>query len=153
MARPTTAGLPPATLLGDHTGYLLYRAGHLLIREVERHLEPLGLSGRTFFALTALHHLGPLSQQGLSQLFTLDPATVVALVDELEAANLVQRHRNTSDRRRYALALTSSGTTLLRRATEVVTRAEESFLGGLGPRQRATLHRSLTEILRDDNHA
>jgi len=153
MARPTTAGAPPATLLGDHTGYLLHRAGYLIIQEVEQVLAPMGLTGRKFFALTALRSLAPVSQQELSQLFALDPATVVAMVDEFEAAGLVERRRSAIDRRRYDLVLTPHGVRLLASATEAVTALEESFLKVLSSRERTALHNSLTVILRDDQHA
>jgi DNA-binding MarR family transcriptional regulator len=153
MARPTAVGLPPAPLLGDHTGYLLHRAGFLVIRAVEQALEPLGLTGRTFFALTALRTLSPLSQQELSQLFALDPATVVAMVDQFEATGLVERQRSTADRRRYDLVLTPAGAKLVAKATDIVTGVEERFLAPLAARQRATLHKTLMVILRDDEHA
>jgi len=153
MARPTKVGKPPAPLLGNHTGYLLHRAGYLMIRAVEQELEPLGLTGRMFFALIALHTLSPLSQQELSQLFAIDPATVVAMVDGFETNGLVERRRSTADRRRYDLVLTPAGARLVEQATNVVTEVEEKFLEALGPRQRATLHKTLTVILRDDEHA
>lgn len=152
MARRATAGEPPAVLLGDHTGYLLHRAGFLLISAVEQELKPLNLTGRTFFALTALRSLAPLSQQELSQLFALDPKTVMTFVDEFERSGLVERQRSSDDRRRYDLILTPAGAGLLDRATEMVTRVEESFLGVLGSQQRNALHRSLTLILKDDEH-
>ena len=153
MARPSSAGAPPASLLGDHTGYLLHRAGYLIIRAVEQALAPYGLTGRKFFALTALHSLAPLSQQELSQLFALDPTTVVAMVDEFEAAGLVERRRSTADRRRYDLVPTAAGEALLVQATEVVTEVENAFLEPLTGTQRNALHKSLTAVLRDDPHA
>lgn len=152
MARPPTAGAPPAALLGDHTGYLLHRAGFLMISAVEQTLAPLGLTGRKFFALTALQSLPAQSQRELSELFTLDPAVVVAMVDELEASRLVRRQQSSVDRRRNDLVLTPAGTKLLARATKIVTQVEESVLADLGPRQRTTLHQLLTIVLRRDEH-
>jgi DNA-binding MarR family transcriptional regulator len=153
MARPPIAGAPPAVLLGDHTGYLLHRAGFLLNSAVEQALAPLNLTGRKFFALTALQSLAPLSLQELSQLFALDKALVLAMVDEFEESGVVRRQPSTVDRRRKDLVLTRVGIKLLARATAMVNTVEESFLDGLGPRQRATLHRLLTVVLREDTHA
>lgn len=153
MARPPIAGAPPAVLLGDHTGYRLHRAGMLLHSAVEQALAPLNLTGRKFFALTALQHLAPLSLQELSQLFALDKALVLAMVDEFEQSGLVERQRSTVDRRRNDLVLTAAGRRLLARATRIVSTVEGDFLGGLTDRQRAELHRLLTIVLRDDTHA
>lgn len=153
MARPSSAGTPPPSLLRDHTGYLLHRAGFLVLRAVEQALAPLGLTGRKFFALTALHDLAPLSQQELSNLFALDPTTVVAMVDGFEAAGLVRRRRSEADRRRYDLVPTEAGAELLATATRAVTEVEEAFLAPLTERQRAAMHRNLTAVLRDDPHA
>ncbi|WFE42355.1 MarR family transcriptional regulator [Micromonospora sp. WMMD998] len=153
MARPSSAGTPPPSLLRDHTGYLLHRAGLLMIRAVEQALVTHGLTGRKFFALTAVHSLAPLSQQELSNLFALDPTTVVAMVDEFETAGLVRRQRSETDRRRYDLIPTEAGLRLLATATEAVTDVEETFLAPLTDRQRTALHRSLTAVLHDDPHA
>lgn len=153
MARTPIAGAPPAVLLGDHTGYLLHRAGFLMSSAVEQALAPLTLTGRKFFALTALQNLAPLSLQELSQLFALDKALILAIVDEFEESGFVRRQPSTVDRRRKDLVLTRAGSKLLARATAMVSDVEESFLGGLGSRQRVTLHRLLAIVLRDDDHA
>jgi DNA-binding MarR family transcriptional regulator len=45
----------------------------------------------------------------------LNPASVTALIDRLEAANLVERHRSTEDRRVCNVSLTADGWELLER--------------------------------------
>jgi len=45
----------------------------------------------------------------------LNPATVTAMLDHLEAANVVQRHRSTEDRRVCNVSLTPDGWELLER--------------------------------------
>jgi DNA-binding MarR family transcriptional regulator len=51
----------------------------------------------------------PVSQQRISTETGLDPSDVVGMVDILEAAGLVERRRDTRDRRRYSLELTTVG--------------------------------------------
>lgn len=153
MVRPPKPGAPPAALLGDHTGYWLHRAGFLLNSAVEQALAQLNLTARKFFALTALQQRGPLSLRELSDLFDLDRAVVLAMVDEFADSGVVRRQESTVDRRRKDLVLTSAGKRLLTRATRIVGEVEQSFLAGLTERQRAAFHRLLTIVLRDDTHA
>jgi DNA-binding MarR family transcriptional regulator len=51
----------------------------------------------------------PVSQQRISAETGLDPSDVVGMVDILEGAALVERHRDPRDRRRYSLELTPDG--------------------------------------------
>lgn len=83
-----------------------------------------------------------ISQQELAEVLGMLPSRVVAFVDELESAGLVERMRDDTDRRRYALQLTSGGRTALRTiggvsrahdaaVTVALTAAEHDTLAGL----------------------
>src|SRR4051794_41817828 len=54
-------------------------------------------------------------QTALAQMLRIDRSDVVSLIDALEARGLVQRGRDSEDRRRYALALTAEGEALVER--------------------------------------
>lgn len=77
---------------------------------VERELARLlGLSTTDFRALTTLSTLGPSGSVTMGQLAsTLNntPATTSALVDRLELAGYVARHRSETDRRQVTLSAT-----------------------------------------------
>lgn len=125
-------------LLAGRTGYLLNKAALLLLEDVEHALEQVGMRSRYFFVLASLAGGPELSQQDLSRLLNLDPTTVVALVDEMERNQHVERRRNPSDRRRYNLILTESGRESLAAADTVVSAAESNYFGMLdGPEQDA----------------
>jgi DNA-binding MarR family transcriptional regulator len=49
------------------------------------------------------------SQQEIAGMLGMPPSRLVALVDELEGDGLVERRRNSVDRRQYALHLTDAG--------------------------------------------
>lgn len=163
MARSTVArqgsqvaegGVPKRTPRDDfplagRTGYLLSKAALLLREDVERALEQVGIRGRYFFVLASLAGGPELSQQDLSRLLNLDPTTVVALVDELEANKHVERRRNPSDRRRYNLVLTEAGREKLAAADEVVTEAESAFFGMLDGGERDALRGLLGRVMED----
>ncbi|WP_052848968.1 MarR family winged helix-turn-helix transcriptional regulator [Streptomyces avicenniae] len=144
---------PPATATGpgfplaDHTGYLLHKAGVLLLQHAERAMEPLGLRARPYYVLAALKDNSALSQQDLSRLLSLDPTTMVAVVDDLERRGLVERRRDTADRRRYRVGLTGAGRDLLARADRAVSTAEDEFFQDLTPGQRGAVHDALGTLL------
>lgn len=142
--------LGPAFPLAERTGYLLFRAGHLLMREAEAELARLRLTSRAYLVLAAVAGPGSTSQQDLSVLFGIDPGTIVALVDDLEDRGLLVRRRKPADRRRYELALTAKGRRLAAEAAVAVAAAEERFLGRLDQRERASLQRMLGRVL--DEH-
>jgi DNA-binding MarR family transcriptional regulator len=150
VTRPTSAGQPPASLLTDRTAYLLHRAGYLILHHVEQELQPLELTGRMFFVLAMVRSHAPLSQQDVSHLFSLDPTTVVTIVDEFERMGLVTRRRNVADRRRYDLVLTPAGEERLSAAMKVLAGVEKQFFRSLTPQRRAALHRALDDVLDDD---
>jgi DNA-binding MarR family transcriptional regulator len=72
----------------------------------------------TFAHLRALAALGREREMTAGQLARsadLNPATVTAMLDHLEEADIVQRHRSTSDRRVCNVSLTPHGWELLER--------------------------------------
>ncbi|MEU7040947.1 MarR family winged helix-turn-helix transcriptional regulator [Streptomyces varsoviensis] len=135
--------------LVHRTGYLLHKAGLLLMHEADRALESRGMRMRYFYVLAALEGQISLSQQDLSRLLNLDPTTMVALIDEMEEAGHVERRRNPADRRRYILHLTDAGRQALAGATRAVDDAEQGFLAAVGSADRDRLRQILGELLAD----
>ena len=103
----------PGTGEGDFA-YLLVQLGFHLARRFGEQLAPLGLEPRHAGMLTRLAAHEGLSQQALGELIGLNPTRMVFLVDELQQRGLVERRRNTADRRSYALYLTAQGRDKLR---------------------------------------
>jgi DNA-binding MarR family transcriptional regulator len=66
-------------------------------------------------ALAALGREHEMTAGHLAKSADLNPATITAMLDQLEAANIVQRHRSTEDRRVCNVSLTPDGWTLLER--------------------------------------
>lgn len=136
---------PPA--LAGRLGYLLGRA-HLEHRRIaEERLAPLGLRGKEFGALTILASEGEMSQQRLGELMGVDRTTMVAVVDALQAAGLVERERDPRDRRAYALRATPRGRRVLTEATVAAKAAEDAFLARLPVADRDELRRLLAALL------
>src|SRR6266542_3664624 len=105
---PDLEAAMPASLAG-RTGFLLTFAHERARQRAEEALAPLGIEPRHFGAMAVLDASGPSPQRHLAAQLGLSGAAIVQLVDELERAGLVERRRNPSDRRSYALRLSAAG--------------------------------------------
>jgi DNA-binding MarR family transcriptional regulator len=129
---------PPGTGEEDFA-YLLVQLGFHLARQFGERLAPLGLEPRHAGLLTRLAAHEGLSQQALGELTGLNPTRMVFLVDELEQRGLVQRRRNTADRRSYALYLTPQGRDMLRQIQASGSRHQDETGASLTQAERIQL--------------
>jgi DNA-binding MarR family transcriptional regulator len=98
--------------------------------------------------LSCVAAMGPVSQRRISDELGLDASDVVGVLDVLEAARLVERRRDPSDRRRHAVVLTPAGRKAAERLVAIRSAAVDRVLSGLGPDER----RMLADLL-DRAHA
>lgn len=80
------------------------------------HSRPGELTYGQLRCIAALGKEPELTAGQLARSADLTPATVTAILDQLEQAQIVQRHRSTTDRRVCNVSLTDEGWTLLERA-------------------------------------
>src|SRR5680860_1306079 len=85
--------------LMEDTGFLLSRSSGLAVRTTNAHLAPFGLRVRQFSVLSVACDRDGITQRELAEVLGLDPSQIVALVDELAAAGLVERRPGPRDRR------------------------------------------------------
>src|SRR4051812_32347364 len=78
-----------------------------------------------------LREMGEPSQAGLAETLRIDPVNVVGLLNDLESAHLVERHRSPQDRHRHVVLLIETGS---RRLDEI-----ELALAGAGRRTLSAL--------------
>lgn len=138
--------------LQNRTGYLMHKAGLLLVKEVEKSLVDLHLRGRHFHLLIALEAGARYTQQNLSELLNFDPTVIVSLVDDLEELGYIERQRDKADRRRNVLLLTEKGREILVEAKAVVDKTEKEFLGDLSPSETEQLNRMLIRVMGNHWH-
>jgi DNA-binding MarR family transcriptional regulator len=90
-------------------GFLVYKVHQRSSAEFRHLLEPTGLTPPQFAILALLNGQTGQRQAALCERAAVDPNTMVGIVDRLEAAGLVARHRDPKDRRAYLVRITSKG--------------------------------------------
>src|SRR6266487_586517 len=126
--------------------YRLVQLGLHLARQFGERLAPLGLEPRHAGMLTRLAAHQGLSQQALGELTGLNPTRMVFLVDELEQRGLVERRRNTTDRRSYALYLTAQGRDTLRQIQAAGNLHQDQIGASLTQAERSQLANLLRRL-------
>lgn len=97
------------------------RAHRLLAEAFARH----GMRGYHYRLLAALEESGPASQITLSRRTGIDRSDVVAALNDLELEGLLTRSSDAQDRRRNAIAITTTGTARLAELHDVVADVQE----------------------------
>lgn len=138
-----TAGLR-ASVLGGDLSFLLARANALALAAANAALAQHGLKARSYAVLAlAADDVRP-TQRELAEFLRLDPSQVVALVDELEKRQLVERRTDPADRRANVLVATDAGRALFARARQSARAVELGLLAAVTPEE----HERLADLLR-----
>jgi DNA-binding MarR family transcriptional regulator len=135
--------ITPDPALSEFAGQLffrLWRASHTRVAEA---LESLGLTPALFGLLNLLGRMEGANQQELGTAMGVDPSTMVALIDELEAKGLAKRQPHPKDRRARSVVLTAKGRRLRERGRQMASQVEDEVLGGLSAADRKELLRLL----------
>jgi DNA-binding MarR family transcriptional regulator len=135
------------SILDRRLTHLLGRAAAAAGRKANGALAELGLDVRHYALLATLEAADPPSQRTVADALGIDRATVVALVDDLEARGLVRRERSTRDRRANVLALTPAGRRTLARAHALMETCEDEFVSALPEPERERLADLLQRLL------
>lgn len=135
----------------------------LLAREMRRHIHDLmaeeqwavqaGFRPPCMGVLGVVERLQPVSQREISDQLGLDASDVVGVLDVLEAAQMVQRRRDPTDRRRHAVVLTEAGETAARRFAVLRAEAEARVLADLDDDERRQLVDLLNRVTAGWAHA
>jgi DNA-binding MarR family transcriptional regulator len=132
--------------LGKFPGYLLARLGEASRRRFHKALEPEGLHPRHFGVMTMLAAQPGMSQQQLHEKTGIDPSSMVAVIDELQARGLAERRADPQDRRARQVFLTEQGLAALERIRGLAANLQREFFGALTAEERKTLHALLRKL-------
>ena len=131
---PPVAERPPRSV-----GFLISQLGFLSSRGFMEALEPVGIDPREFLLLRFVAASKGQSQQALAERLAVPASRMVALVDRLEDAGLVERRPNAEDRRIRELHLTRKGRGALERAGKIAIDYETRLCAGINREERETL--------------
>ena len=130
---------PQAERAPRSVGFLLSQLGFLSSKRFHEALEPLGIDAREFLLLRFVAASEGRSQQALAEQLDVPPSRMVALVDHLEDAGLVERRADPEDRRVRGLHLTRKGKGVLERASKVAIDYETGLCAGINREEREQL--------------
>jgi len=139
---PTHYKGTPQEMRALNTFIKLTRATDSLLARLSRREAFAELTVRQFGVLESLYHLGPMRQGEISAKLLKSGGNITLVVDNLEKRGLVQRERDSNDRRVVVVSLTKAGRELIGRVfpnhvadivaeMSVLTAEEQEILGRL----------------------
>ena len=132
-------------------GFLLAEVARLYRVRTGRAFEQAGLGLTSAEARTLVYadQRPGLRQGALAEAMNVEPMTLVASLDRLEAMGLVRREPDPSDRRAKRVTLTPAAAPLVARITAVAADARIEILSGL-PESDVAVLRACLEHMRDN---
>jgi DNA-binding MarR family transcriptional regulator len=151
-------GLPPAAFYcatnytpEGSVGYMMRRVLGSVAQEVERQLEPAGLTNAQWVPLFKLAMGRASTVAELARECQLDAGGMTRLLDRLEAKGLCRRVRSSEDRRVVNLELTPEGREAAKEIPEVLSRVQNAALAGFSEDEWKTLTGFLQRMLDNAN--
>jgi DNA-binding MarR family transcriptional regulator len=120
-------------------GFLISQLGFLSSKGFVEALAPVGIDPRQFLLMRFVAASEGQSQQALAERLAIPPSRMVALVDHLEDAGLVERRSHPEDRRVRGLHLTRKGRAVLERAGKIAIDYETGLCAGINREERELL--------------
>jgi DNA-binding MarR family transcriptional regulator len=117
----------------------LAHAARDLSQALERGLRGAGLRLVDYEVLRLIEASPGCIQSDLATVAEVDPSTIVAVLDKLEASGCAQRLLDDGDRRRRIVCITDAGHRALRGGRRAVAEIEAAFFDPLEERERCAL--------------
>lgn len=134
-------------LAQESVGHLMRRIVNHMAQEVERRMEPNGLTNAQWVPLLKLQ-LGDASTVAeLARTCELDAGAMTRLLDRLETKGLCRRIRSCEDRRVVNLELTQEGREAAKAIPSVLSNIQNECLAGFTAQEWQTLKGYLRRIL------
>jgi DNA-binding MarR family transcriptional regulator len=152
-ARAAVAPVAPAFYRPDNyrpeesVGYLMRRILSTLSLEVERELEPSGLTNAQWVPLLKLHMGSASTVAELARECMLDAGGMTRLLDRLETKGLLRRTRSSEDRRVVNLELTDEGRAAAKKIPAVLCGVQNAHMRGFTTQEWQMLKTLLRRVL------
>lgn len=109
-------------------------------------LAPLGLLPQSYAVLHRIAEADGITQQGVADLTGMRRSVMVAVLDDLEGLELVERRRHPHDRRANALHLTAKGRRVLRRAEAAADQLDAEIVRALSHEEQEAFATALGAV-------
>jgi DNA-binding MarR family transcriptional regulator len=139
--------LPLHPYLKKYLGYCFFKAAARFRGAMDRQLAQFGIVGPHFGMMVLIREMGPQTQVELGQQMGMDKATMVRMIDGLEAKKFLKRVTTPEDRRAKRIELTPQGLQAINKMDEARKRAEKEMLGNLTAAEREQLRDIVMKIL------
>ena len=143
---------PVADQAPRSVGFLISQLGFFSSKGFMGALEPLGIGPREFLLMRFVAATDGQSQQALAERLGVPPSRMVAMVDHLEEAGLVERRPDPEDRRVRALHLTRKGRGVLDKASKIAIDYETRLCAGINREEREQLIDLLQKLQESQTH-
>lgn len=128
--------------------YVVGRLDRALRRELDRRLEPFGLSWPQYTALSVLRHTSGLSNAQLARRSYVAPQSMHQVIDALERSGYVERAPSAAHRKVLETRLTPSGELELAACDEAINAMEHEMLANVPGDRREQLVADLIGCVR-----
>jgi len=137
-ASPTSDATAEPTLL-----YVLKQLELAVRARLDELFRGEGMTALQYTALTVLERHPDLTSAQLARRSFVTNQSIADMIATLEGRSLIERHRDSRDRRRLVIALTGQGRELLDGYRDPVAALEREMLAGLSEREARQLRRSV----------
>lgn len=135
-----------AGMLDNLLGYQLRRAQARVFSDFMSAMDGDAMTPGQFGVLALIDGNSGLNQSALAKALGIERSTMVAVISALENRKLVKRGESGTDKRSYALSLTASGRTLLKKIWGKVEDHEKTITAKLDAREKNQLRDLLKKI-------
>ena len=129
----------------------ILQAFRRIIRAVDLHSHKLAtrhkITGPQLGCLLALKENGPITSAKLAQKIFLSPSTIVGIIDRLEDKQLIQRNRDSKDRRLIHICITAAGEQLIAAAPSLLQDTLISALAELPEKEQIAITVTLEKLV------
>ena len=127
-------------------GYFMRRIMGVFSQQVEREMEPLGLTDAQWKPLLRLHLREAGTVAELARCCDMDAGSMTRLLDRVEAKGLLRRVRSSEDRRVVNIELTPDGLAAAAQIPVILSRVQNNALRGFSEAESRSLQGFLQRI-------
>ena len=153
--RPSDAAAPGAAVTyytvdnfrpENSMGYLMRRIMGVVAQDVEREMEPFGLTDAQWKPLLRLYLRQANTVAELARCCEMDAGSMTRLLDRVEAKGLLRRVRSSEDRRVVNIELTPDGLAAAAQIPVILSRVQNNALRGFSETEWRSLQDFLQRI-------